>query len=72
MIQACWFEHKEQGGFPLQRATVGDCDLSVLPLGLRRWSWLMRRAGVALAEGEAYSLVASQEAATEAAVRDRS
>jgi len=42
MTQAYWFEHKEQGGFPVLRAAVGDCDLSVLQVG-DEWQWLVRR-----------------------------
>jgi len=67
MTRAYWFEPRERGGFPVQRAAVGDCHLSVMPLGYGRWSWLVRRAGVDLAEGEAYSLAAAQLAAVAAA-----
>ena len=30
MTPAYWFEHREAGGFPVRRAAVGACDLSVL------------------------------------------
>jgi hypothetical protein len=42
MTRAYWFEHKEQGGVPVQRAAVGDCDLSVLHVGGEH-HWLVRR-----------------------------
>jgi hypothetical protein len=69
MTQAYWFEHREWGGFPAQCAAVGDCDLSVLHAD-DTWHWLVRRDGVDLAEGEADSLIAAQQAA-EAAARRR-
>jgi hypothetical protein len=69
MTQSYWFERKELGGFTVQRSAVGAADLSVMPLGPGRWSWLVRRAGVDIAEGEADSLAAAQQAAEAAAHR---
>jgi hypothetical protein len=55
-MQAYWFEHREQGGFPVLRAAVGDCDLSAL-LVAGEWQWLVRRGGRDVAEGAAPSAV---------------
>jgi hypothetical protein len=27
---AHWFTHREHGGFPVEKAALGNCDLSVL------------------------------------------
>ena len=53
-------------GIPVQRAALGDADLSVIHIG-RRWSWLVRRDGHEVAEGTADSLATAQEAAEAAA-----
>jgi hypothetical protein len=37
-----WFVHNEQGGFPVLRAALDDCDLSVLHIG-GEWQWLVRQ-----------------------------
>jgi hypothetical protein len=47
---AHWFTQHEQGGFPVERAVVGPCDLSVLRIG-DQWQWLVRREGRDVAEG---------------------
>ena len=39
-----WFTRLEHGGFPIKRAALGSCDLSVLHVG-REWQWLARQAG---------------------------
>jgi hypothetical protein len=52
MIRVYWCEPAEQGGFPLQRAAVGDCDLSVLRVG-DEYHWLVRPDGRDVAEGRA-------------------
>jgi hypothetical protein len=36
MTAAHWFTHKEQGGFPVEKAALGCCDLSVLPSATSR------------------------------------
>jgi hypothetical protein len=33
MTTAQWFTHREHGGFPIERAALGSCDLSVLYVG---------------------------------------
>jgi hypothetical protein len=66
MTQAYWFEPREQGGFLVQRAAVGDCDLSVLHVD-DTWHWLVRRDGADIAEGVADSLGAARLAAVVAA-----
>lgn len=44
--------------FPVWLATSGDHALSVMRIGPQRWSWLMRRDGRDVAEGEAGDLEA--------------
>jgi hypothetical protein len=47
-----WFTQHEQGGFPVERAAPGSCDLSVLRIG-GEWHWLVRQAGRDVTEGVA-------------------
>src|SRR5215470_8791132 len=54
MMTACWFTHLEHGGFPIERAVLGTCDLSMLHVG-GEWQWLVRQAGRDVAEGAARS-----------------
>ena len=49
---AYWLTQQEHGGFPLERAALGSCDLSVLHIG-GEWQWLVRQAGRDVAEGAA-------------------
>jgi hypothetical protein len=49
---AHWFTQHEQGGFPVERAALGSCDLSILHIG-GEWQWLVRRDGRDVAEGAA-------------------
>jgi hypothetical protein len=51
-----WFTHLEHGGFPIERAALGSCDLSVLHVG-GEWQWLIRQAGRDLAESAARTAV---------------
>jgi hypothetical protein len=51
-MKTCWFTQHEQGGFPIERAALGSCDLSVLRIG-GEWHWLVRQAGRDVAEGAA-------------------
>ena len=48
--------HLEHGGFPVEKAALGDCDLSMLYVG-GEWEWLVRQAGCDVAEGAARSAV---------------
>jgi hypothetical protein len=52
MTLAHWFTHREGGGFPVERAALGSCDLSVLRVS-SEWQWLVRQAGRDVAEGTA-------------------
>ena len=52
MTIAHWFRQHEDGGFPVERAALGSCDLSVLHIG-GEWQWLVRRGGRDVAEGAA-------------------
>lgn len=49
---AHWFTQHEHGGFPIEQAAVGGCDLSVLHVG-GEWQWLVRHDGRDMAEGAA-------------------
>lgn len=52
MTTAHWFTQHERGGFPIERAALGSCELSVLHVG-GEWQWLVRQAGRDVAEGAA-------------------
>jgi hypothetical protein len=41
-MKTSWFTYHEQGGFPVERAALGSCDLSVLHVG-DEWQWLVRQ-----------------------------
>jgi predicted DNA-binding WGR domain protein len=43
MTTAQWFTLHEHGGFPIECAALGACDLSVLHVG-GEWQWLVRQA----------------------------
>jgi hypothetical protein len=49
---AHWITQREAGGFPVERAALGSCDLSVLHVG-NQFHWLLRQAGQDVAEGAA-------------------
>jgi hypothetical protein len=59
---------EKQGGFPIQRATIGSCDLSVLYVG-GEWQWLVRQAGRDVAEGAARAAVDAQREAETVALK---
>ena len=59
MATACWFTHLEHGSFPIERAALGTCDLSVLHVD-GEWQWLVRQAGRDVTEGAARSAVDAQ------------
>jgi hypothetical protein len=44
-----WFTVREQGGFPVERAALGSCDLSMLHIA-GEWQWLVRQDGRDMAE----------------------
>jgi hypothetical protein len=67
-LQAKWFTQHERGGFPVERAALGSCDLSVLHVG-REWQWLVRQAGRDVAEGAAPAVADAQRQAEEAALK---
>jgi hypothetical protein len=52
MTTAYWFTQHESGGFPIEKAALGSCDLSVLHVG-GNWKWLVRLGGDDVAEGKA-------------------
>ena len=49
---AHWLTQHEEGGFPVEKAALGSCDLSVLHIG-GYWEWLVRQAGRDVEEGTA-------------------
>jgi hypothetical protein len=53
-MKAHWFTVHEQGGFPVERAALGSCDLSVLHIA-GVWQWLVRQDGRDVREGAASS-----------------
>jgi len=57
---AYWFTQREHGGFPVEKAAVGSCDLSVLHIG-GQWEWLVRQAGRDVAEGTARAAVDAKQ-----------
>jgi hypothetical protein len=60
----------ERGGFPIERAALRSCELSVLYVG-GEWQWLVRQAGRDVAEGAARTFVdAQQQAETVALARN--
>ena len=61
-MTAQWFTQHEHGGFPIERAALGSCDLSMLHIG-GEWHWLVRQAGRDVAEGAARTAVDAQRAA---------
>jgi hypothetical protein len=56
MIRVYWFTQFEHGGFPIERAALGSCDLSMLHID-GEWQWLVRQAGRDVAEGAARTAV---------------
>ena len=62
MTTAQWFTHREYGDFPIQRAALRSCELSVLYVG-GEWQWLVRQAGRDVAEGAARTFVDAQQQA---------
>jgi hypothetical protein len=56
MTQAYWFTEHERGGFPVEKAALGLCDLSVLHAG-GEWRWLVQCKGRDVAEGAARAAV---------------
>ena len=53
-MKAYWFTVHEQRGFPVERAALGSCDLSMLHIA-GEWQWLVRQDGRDVAEGAASS-----------------
>jgi hypothetical protein len=70
MTTAQWFTQHELGGFPVERAALGSCDLSVLRIGTE-WQWLVRQAGRDMAEGAACTAVDARRAAEAVALELR-
>jgi hypothetical protein len=62
MTTAQWFTQPEDGGFPIECAALGSCDLSVLHVGAE-WQWLVRQAGRDVAEGIAQTAVDARRTA---------
>jgi hypothetical protein len=53
-MKAYWFTVHEQGGFPVERAALGSCELSVMHIA-GEWQWLVRQDGRDVKEGAAPS-----------------
>ena len=67
MTTAHWFTQHERGGFPIEKAALGSCDLSILHVG-GEWQWLVRQAGRDVAEGAARTADDARREAIAAAV----
>jgi hypothetical protein len=65
---AHWFTDHEQGGFPIERAALGSCDLSVLHVG-DEWQWLVRQDSRDLAEGSARAVTDAKREAEAVALK---
>ena len=65
---AHWFTQHEHGGFPVERAALGSCDLSILHIG-GEWLWLVRQHGRDVAEGAARDVHHARREAEAVAVR---
>jgi hypothetical protein len=61
------FTQHEHGGFPIERAALGSCDLSVLHVADQS-HWLVRQAGRDVAEGAARTADDARREAIAAAV----
>lgn len=53
-MKAYWFTDQGQGGFPVERAALGGCDLSIMHIA-GEWQWLVRQEGRDVREGAAPS-----------------
>jgi hypothetical protein len=62
MTTAHWFTDCERGGFPVEKAVVGGCDLTVAFIG-GGWQWLVRCQGRVVVEGAARSAEGAKEQA---------
>jgi hypothetical protein len=67
VIQGSGIVH-EQGGFPVERAALGSCDLSMLHIA-GEWQWLVRQDGRDMAEGAAPSADDARREAEAVALR---
>jgi hypothetical protein len=67
-IKAYWFTVHEQGGFPIERAALGSCELSVMHIA-GEWQWLVRQDGRDVAEGAAPLLTMAKLEAETGALR---
>ena len=68
MTQAHWFTQHEFGGFPVERAALGSCDLSALHVG-GEWQWLVRQADRDIDEEMARSAVEAKQEAESVALK---
>jgi hypothetical protein len=65
--QAYWFSSREKNGFPVERAALGLCDLSIMHIG-GEWQWLVQQFGQDVAEGGAITADEAKRQAEEAAL----
>jgi hypothetical protein len=62
MTTAHWFTDYDGGGFPVEKAALGGCDLSGAYVG-GEWQWLVMCQGRAVAEGGARGYLAARREA---------
>jgi hypothetical protein len=68
MALTYWFTQHERGGFPVEKAALGSCDLSMMHIG-GEWQWLVRRAGRDVAEGASRAAADAQRQAEAVALK---
>jgi hypothetical protein len=67
-VSAQWFTTDDHGLVPIERAVLGESELSVRYIGGGEWQWLVDRDGRAIAEGAASSAVDAREQAEAVAI----
>lgn len=63
MLHPRWFCRRDPGGFAIWLAAIGPYDASIVHIGERRWSWLIRRDSRDIAEGTKDNLTDAKHAA---------
>ena len=67
-MSAQWFTTHDRGLAPIERAVLGESELSVRYIGSGEWQWLVDRDGHTIAKGGANSDAAAREQAEAVAI----
>jgi hypothetical protein len=67
-MKAYRFTSSEKNGFPVERAALGGCDLSIMDIA-GEWQWLVRQDGRDVAEGASSSAQDAREEAEAVALK---